>query len=66
MMMTGGQTDLGLSFQAPEDDHQPGEFELAERPPLQVLRPSEEEAAAHEARLKAIHDTADKVLWRDL
>ena len=65
--MTGGQSDLGLSFQAPEPlEHEAGDPELAERPPLQVLQASDEELAAHEARLKAIEERSGHCLWNDL
>jgi DNA polymerase-3 subunit epsilon len=67
LAMTGGQSDLGLSFEAPaasEIAH--GQDLPAERPPLQVLLPSDAEIAAHEARLHAIHQKAGRCLWRDL
>jgi DNA polymerase-3 subunit epsilon len=67
LAMTGGQSDLGLSFDAPlgadpgfDQDHP------TERPPLVVLRPTETESAAHEARLHAIHEGAGRCLWYEL
>ena len=67
LAMTGGQSDLGLSFEAPAaTDLDPGQDLPAERPPLQVLLPSDAEIAAHEARLHAIHEKSGHCLWKDL
>jgi DNA polymerase-3 subunit epsilon len=67
LAMTGGQSDLGLSFSAPAaGDNGNGIDESAGRPPLVVLTASDEERAAHEARVKAIHDTAGHCIWNDL
>jgi DNA polymerase-3 subunit epsilon len=67
LAMTGGQSDLGLSFDAPPA----AEVELAqelpaERPALRVIVPSKEEQAAHDARLHAIHEKAGHCLWYEL
>ena len=55
LAMTGGQSDLGLSF---DKDSSRGvdlsEFEAAERPELFVLEASDEELAAHRDRLEKI------------
>jgi DNA polymerase-3 subunit epsilon len=64
LAMTGGQSDLGLSFEAPAD-HDTASIELQERPPVQVLIPSDEEIAAHEARLQAIREKSGHCLWLD-
>ena len=66
LAMTGGQSDLGLSFQAPATELEPGHDLPAERPPLHVLLPSDAEIAAHEARLHAIHEKSGHCLWKDL
>jgi len=67
LAMTGGQSDLGLSFQAaPTQDLDHEDFDLADRPPLQVLLPSSEEMSAHEARLQAIKTKSGHCLWLDL
>jgi DNA polymerase-3 subunit epsilon len=67
LAMTGGQSDLGLSFSAPAAaDNGHGIDEHADRPPLVVLTASDEERAAHEARVKAIHDKAGHCLWNEL
>jgi DNA polymerase-3 subunit epsilon len=67
LAMTGGQEDLGLSFSATDaPDHGAGESFADERPPLQVLQPSEAEFAAHRARLEAIQKASGHCLWKDL
>jgi DNA polymerase-3 subunit epsilon len=67
LAMTGGQSDLGLSFQtAPVQDAGEEGFDLAERPPMQILKPSEEEQVLHEARLQAIKKKSGQCLWLDL
>lgn len=67
LAMTGGQSDLGLSFEAPAaSEIAQGQDLPAERPPLQVLLPSDAEIAAHEARLHAIHEKTGRCLWRDM
>ena len=67
LAMTGGQRDLGLSFEAPAAAELDSGHEIpAERPPLQVLLPSDDEIAAHEARLHAIHEKTGHCLWKDL
>jgi len=67
LIMTGGQTDLGLSFQADEPvDHEAGDLALDERPALLVLTASPQEIAAHEARVQAIHEKSGHCLWNDI
>ena len=67
LAMTGGQSDLGLSFDAPVAADPGLERGLpSERPPLVVLRPNEAEASAHDARLHAIHERAGHCLWYEL
>jgi len=67
LAMTGGQSDLGLSFEAPAaHEAETGHILPAERPPLQVLLPSDAELAAHEARLHAIQEKSGYCLWKDL
>jgi DNA polymerase-3 subunit epsilon len=67
LAMTGGQSDLGLSFQLPDSaDHEPGDITFEERPALQVLVANEQEIAAHEARLKAIKENSGHCLWNEL
>ena len=67
LAMTGGQSDLGLSF---DKDSSQGvdlsEFEAAERPELFVLEASDEELAAHRDRLEKIHKKSGHCLWKDL
>jgi DNA polymerase-3 subunit epsilon len=67
LAMTGGQSDLGLSFEAPvTGELEPGHDLPAERPPIQVLLPSDAEIAAHEARLHGIYEKTGHCVWRDL
>jgi DNA polymerase-3 subunit epsilon len=67
LAMTGGQSDLGLSFEGPAAADLEAGLDLpSDRPPLQVLLPSDAEISAHEARLHAIYERAGHCLWRDL
>ncbi len=64
LAMTGGQSDLGLSFSAPDNaDHDPGRQRTGDRPPLVVLQASEQEQTAHQARLEAIQEKSGHCLW---
>jgi DNA polymerase-3 subunit epsilon len=67
LAMTGGQSDLGLSFQSAEATES-GIAELAgkERPALRVVEANPQEAAAHQARLDAIKKNSGHCLWNDL
>jgi len=67
LAMTGGQTDLGLSFESPaeEDRQSPGASTVLQQP-LVVLRASDSESAAHEARLEAIRNKSGHCLWLEL
>jgi DNA polymerase-3 subunit epsilon len=67
LAMTGGQTDLGLSFESPANGERP-EFDLDGVPqkPLVVLRATETEQAAHESRLQSIRENAGHCLWLEL
>lgn len=67
LAMTGGQTDLGLSFEAlASADHTHGTSGIDDLGPLVVLRADEEEQAAHEARLQAIRQNSGHCLWSEL
>ncbi len=67
LLMTGGQTAL---FAGDNDDGNAAEAETAvtldaDRPPLAILRASDEELAAHEAWLDLLDDkAADGSIWR--
>ncbi|KAA9133122.1 DNA polymerase III subunit epsilon [Marinihelvus fidelis] len=67
LAMTGGQVALGLSMDSDGPDTR--ELEAAagqvERPPVRVLRASEEEIALHEARLADIKSSSGDCLWLD-
>ena len=65
LAMTGGQSDLGLSFEAPASAEDLAHAELVERPQLVVLTANDEEMAAHEARLDAIKEkSGGHCLWQ--
>jgi len=72
LAMTGGQGDLGLATEdlSPMRAMLDGQLEIrrldGDRPRLRVVRASEAEHAAHEARLDAIEATAGRCLWRAL
>jgi DNA polymerase-3 subunit epsilon len=67
LAMTGGQSDLGLSFEtSPAQDLDGQAFDLTERPRLKVLLPTDEEKALHEARLQAIKKKSGHCLWLEL
>jgi DNA polymerase-3 subunit epsilon len=67
LAMTGGQEDLGLSFQAPDAaDHALGDTVGGDRPPLVVLQPSDAEIAAHKRRLESIQQSSGHCLWKTL
>lgn len=69
LAMTGGQSDLGLSFESlAGGDRAVAEPEPGEKPhkPLVVLRAAESEMAAHEARLRAIRKKSGRCLWLEL
>ena len=64
LAMTGGQSDLGLSFEAMPDQEGAGDvFEIKERPPLQILLPTDEEKSLHELRLRDIKKKSGHCLW---
>ncbi len=67
LVMTGGQSDLALGFDVPAVREGEGdEFEIMERPPLQILLPTDEELVLHEARLKAIKEKSGHCSWLDM
>ncbi len=66
LAMTGGQSDLGLSFETAAQDLSGDAFDLTERPPLEVLLPTDEEIALHELRLKVIKKKSGHCLWLEL
>jgi DNA polymerase-3 subunit epsilon len=67
LLMTGGQSDLGLSFQVTEPaEHHPGDIDFEERPALLVIEANPQEAEAHKARLKTIQEESGHCLWNHL
>jgi DNA polymerase-3 subunit epsilon len=64
LAMTGGQTDLGLSFQSTGmPGHSSIILDSSARPPFLVVRPSELECNLHAARLAAIQKQSRHCLW---
>jgi DNA polymerase-3 subunit epsilon len=67
LSMTGGQTDLGLSFKASGSQAQMNELiDSSDRPPFRVLAPSTEELALHQARLATISEKSGQCLWLEM
>jgi DNA polymerase-3 subunit epsilon len=67
LAMTGGQSDLGLSFEvAPAQDPGGNASDLTERLRLEVLLPTDEEKALHEARLQDIKKISGHCLWLEI
>lgn len=67
LAMTGGQSDLGLSFGAgPGEETDVGHLETVERPALFVLEASDQERVAHEARLEQIQKKSGRCIWKAL
>ena len=67
LAMTGGQSDLGLSFQSTQPgDSDCGDSTSEEEISLLVLAANEQEIAAHEVRLKAIRDSSGHCLWDEV
>ncbi len=55
LAMTGGQTDLGLTLESPARSEAEGDdHEVAQHPPLLVVRATDEELESHAARLREI------------
>ncbi len=67
LAMTGGQTDLGLSFSSatPQADLS-RTIDTTDLPPLKVMQPSAAERALHQARLAAIRKSSGHCLWLEL
>lgn len=70
LLMSGGQTALSLSTQSSSGNQSGGEEIIrldANRPPLTVIQASDEELAAHEAKLSAIEKSSGgDSLWRKM
>jgi len=67
LAMTGGQSDLGLSFAAstrPPDSS--GVAGFGDRPPLRVIHPTLAELEQHQSRLLAIQKSSGQCLWLQL
>src|SRR5690554_4845837 len=67
LLMTGGQTALSLDAGAGDDGSAGGLRRIAAgRDPLTVIRPSEEEAQAHEAFMAMMEKQAGETVWSKL
>ncbi len=67
LAMTGGQSDLALGFETAFVCEGEGDvLEVKERPPLQILLPTDEEKTLHEDRLHAIKKKSGHCLWLEL
>ncbi|BDX02444.1 MAG: DNA polymerase III subunit epsilon [Marinomonas sp.] len=69
LLMTGGQTSLGLASSSESESKEEGDVEkirrlAASRPALKVIRASEEELKVHEERLDLIDKKSGQSLWR--
>ena len=65
--MTGGQSDLTLGFAASDTaEVDLSHLENAERPEIYVLKASEQEIAAHDARLEKIEKTSGRCIWKHM
>lgn len=69
LLMTGGQTSLGLSSGSDSDSKEEGAEEVIrrlspERPRLKVIRPNAQELTLHEERLDLIDKKSGQSLWR--
>jgi DNA polymerase-3 subunit epsilon len=67
LAMTGGQSDLGLSFSAPAaEDVDLDHVAVTNKPTLVVQEANETERAAHEARLEQIEKKSGHCIWKHL
>lgn len=69
LLMTGGQTSLGLANNSDSDSKEEGDVEeirrfSPDRPALKIIRASEEELKVHEERLDLIDKKSGQSLWR--
>jgi DNA polymerase-3 subunit epsilon len=63
LLMTGGQTDLGLSLESSSQDADDDDDVPVEHPKLFVLKASEEELVLHQARLADIEKESGHCVW---
>jgi len=67
LAMTGGQSDLGLSFRSTVAKAQENQFAgRGERPPFRVLMANAEELSQHTARLAAIQEESGACAWLEI
>ncbi|MDZ4730711.1 MAG: DNA polymerase III subunit epsilon [Xanthomonadales bacterium] len=67
LAMTGGQTDLGLSFGVSQSRTEIStDIDAGNRPPLRVLYPRLDELELHQNRLQAIRKASGSCLWLEM
>lgn len=70
LIMTGGQVSLGLGADSSSLDSAQGEVVYtpipADRPPLKVVRASDEELNTHQAYMDALAEQTDRVVWNEI
>jgi len=67
LAMTGGQTDLGLTIEMPDNSGSSAEFATAKDVEIRVISASAEEIELHQQRLKQIHKASkNNCLWLEL
>lgn len=69
LLMTGGQTSLGLANHSDSQDKEEGDVDAIrrlsnERKPLKIIRASQLELESHEERLNLIDKKSGQSLWR--
>ena len=67
LAMTGGQTDLGLSFEVSHNRTElNADVDVHDRPPLRVVHPTMDELAQHHDRLLRIQKASGSCLWLEM
>jgi DNA polymerase-3 subunit epsilon len=67
LAMTGGQTDLGLSFGVSQSRLEiNSNIDSSNRPPLRVVHPTLDELEKHQDRLQAIRKASGSCLWLEM
>jgi DNA polymerase-3 subunit epsilon len=66
LAMTGGQVDLGLSLETAKNlDEDDEDLKQVEHPELMVLKASDEELVAHQARVQDIEKQSGQCLYKE-
>lgn len=69
LLMTGGQVNLNINDQSDSDSGEMNQTSVIrrlpeDRPPLRVVKASDEEIVSHEQKLSAIVDAAGQCIWQ--